>query len=171
MTFGSDQCVLRGASVQINCEYDYPFGHIVTTVGWAKSQQRFGNLQLVPLPDPSKHYQYVGNFRGDCRLQINDVQYADAGNYFFSFRTTFGEWTSETSAQLSVKGNCWKKKQKTVNKCLNHSSNFTLLPVIQSWRLLSGRAPWRRATSSVWPACRAVPPRWTSSGSGMERLW
>lgn len=132
VTYDRDQCVLRGASAVINCQYDYPFGHMVTRVGWSKRQQISGNWELFPLPifqNPSERYRYVGNNRGDCRLQINDVQHADAGNYFFSFQTTFSQWTSATSAQLSVKGN---SRNKPVSKCLNHSSNFTLFPVIQS---------------------------------------
>lgn len=92
----------------IQCQFDYPFGHIVIQVGWSKGQQISGNWVLVPLTisqNPSSRYQYVGNQWRDCRLKINDVQSADAGNYFFSFRTTLAGFTSETSAQLSVKGN------------------------------------------------------------------
>lgn len=92
----------------IQCQFDYPFGHIVTEVSWSKGQQISGNWVLVPLTlswNPLARYQYMGNQRGDCRLKINDVQSADAGNYFFSFRTTLADFTSETSAQLSVKGN------------------------------------------------------------------
>lgn len=106
--FGRDQCAVIGASAVIQCQFDYPFGHIVRKVVWWKGQQTSGNWVLVPLTistDPSARYQYVGNFWGDCRLQINDVRPADAGNYFFSFRTTLAQFTSETSTQLTVKGN------------------------------------------------------------------
>lgn len=92
----------------IQCQFDYPFPHILTEVGWSKAQQISGKWVLVPLTisqNPSARYQYVSNRWDDCRLQINDVQPADAGNYFFSFRTTLAAFTSETSAKLSVKGN------------------------------------------------------------------
>lgn len=126
VTFGGDQCVLRGASALINCRYDYPFMHIVTAVGWSKGQQISGNWELRSVPifqSPPGRHRYVGNKGGDCRLQITDVQHADAGDYFFSFRTTLAQWTSETSTHLSVKGKCGNK---SASKCLNHSSNFTL---------------------------------------------
>lgn len=97
---GADQCVLRGASALIGCQFDYPLLHVVTAVGWFR-RPVFGGLFPLPL---SENYRYVGNYRGDCRLKINNVQPADAGNYFFSFRTTLGEWISQTSAQLTVKG-------------------------------------------------------------------
>lgn len=108
MTFGGDQCAVRGASAVIQCQFDYPFPHILREVGWSKAQQISGKWVLVPLTisqNPSARYQYVSNRWDDCRLQINDVQPADAGNYFFSFRTTLAAFTSETSAKLSVKGN------------------------------------------------------------------
>lgn len=131
VALGRDQCVLRGESVVIDCKYDYPFAHIVMGVSWSKSQQRSGNWELVQLPlsQNSGRFRYLSKFGGDCRLQINDVQPADAGSYFFSFRTTLAKWTtSRTPAQLSVEGNY---KNKPGSKRLNHSSNFTLLPVIQ----------------------------------------
>lgn len=107
VTLDRDRCVLRGASTLINCMYDYPFLHIVQRVGWSKSQQIFGLWRLIPLDifqSPPGRYQYVGNKWDDCRLQISDVQLADAGSYYFSFQTTLGQLTSETPTQLSVKG-------------------------------------------------------------------
>ncbi|CAG12875.1 unnamed protein product [Tetraodon nigroviridis] len=106
VTFGRDQCVLRGESVVIDCKYDYPLAHIVTGVSWAKSQQRSGNGELVPLltSQNSGRFRYVGNYRGNCNLQISDVQLADEGSYVFGFRTTLA-WltTSTTPAQLFVR--------------------------------------------------------------------
>lgn len=131
VTFRRDQCVLRRASAVIACQYDIN-GYTATHVGWSKYQQIADVWRLVLLPisqDSQEHYRYVGNYVGDCRLQINDVQYADAGAYFFSFRTAVSEWTSETFAQLFVKGN---NRNKPASKCLTRASNFTLFPVIQS---------------------------------------
>ncbi|XP_056901064.1 B-cell receptor CD22-like [Takifugu flavidus] len=51
----------------------------------------------------SQRYRYLGDFISDCRLQINDVQHADAGYYFFSFYTTFEDQKSKTSTKLYVK--------------------------------------------------------------------
>lgn len=103
-----NQCAFKGTSVVIKCKYDYPFGHVVTSVGWAKGQQVLGRWSLVPLsnsPSPPDHIRYVGNYRGDCSLEIKDLEHSDEGYYSFSFATTFGRWTSRTTAHLSVKGN------------------------------------------------------------------
>ncbi|CAN9514068.1 unnamed protein product [Ophioblennius macclurei] len=102
----ANQCVLKGASVVMKCEYDYPFGHIVTSGSWSKRLKKSGRWTLLPLSSLysiSDRYKYVGNRRGNCDLQISDVQLTDEGSYFFSFVTTFSAWTSQTSAFLSVK--------------------------------------------------------------------
>lgn len=170
VTLDKDLCVLRGASAEINCWYSKPFSRAVTAVGWWKQYQEVGYWRPGSLPnfrDYSQHYRYLGDFISDCRLQIHDVQHADAGNYVFRFYIRSEKQTSKTSTELYVKGN---NRNKPASKCLNHPSNFTLFPVIQSWRLLCSRAPWRKATSSGWPVCRAVPRQWTLSGSRMENL-
>lgn len=128
VTLDGDLCLLRGASVVINCWYSVPFAHRVTGVGWFKET---GYWSYVPLPifgDRPQHYRYLGNYIDDCRLQINDVQHEDAGNYFFSFRANFKQQKSKTF-KLSVEGN---NRNKPASKCLNHPSNVTHFPVIQS---------------------------------------
>lgn len=127
VTLDTELCVLRGASAVINCRYYNR--HTVTEVGWWKRQQIDYYYRRLPIfADPSQHYRYLGNYTSDCRLQINDVQHADAGIYVFGFRTRFEQQTSEAS-KLSVKGN---NRNKPASKCLKHPSNFTLFPVIQS---------------------------------------
>lgn len=123
-----DLCALTGASAVIYCRY-YNFEDPVTGVRWWKYQQKNGYWRFVSSGDPSQRYRYLSNYNSDCRLQINDVQHADAGIYGVSLRTNFEELTSKTSTKLSVKGN---NRNKPASKCLNHPSNFTLLPVIQS---------------------------------------
>eukprot|EP00066_Takifugu_rubripes_P026891 XP_011616157.1 PREDICTED: uncharacterized protein LOC105418408 [Takifugu rubripes] len=103
VTLDSDLCVLRGASAVINCRYSNPFYHSVTAVGWRKQKQEVGYWEPGSLPNfgaSSQRYRYLGNFTSDCRLQINDVQHADAGNYFFSFYT-WSEKKSKTSTKKS----------------------------------------------------------------------
>ncbi|XP_029694112.1 B-cell receptor CD22-like isoform X1 [Takifugu rubripes] len=105
VTLDRDLCVLRGASAVINCRYSKPFYHTVTAVGWRKQKQEVGYWEPGSLPNfraSSQRYRYLGNFTSDCRLQINDVQHADAGNYFFSFYT-WSEKKSKTSTKLDVK--------------------------------------------------------------------
>ncbi|XP_056900491.1 B-cell receptor CD22-like isoform X3 [Takifugu flavidus] len=105
VTLDSDLCVLRGASAVINCRYSKPFSHAVTEVDWWKHKQVVGYWRRGSLPnfrDSSQRYRYLGDFISDCRLQINDVQHADAGNYFFSFYAR-SEEKSKTSTKLYVK--------------------------------------------------------------------
>lgn len=105
VTFES-HCALKGTSVVIQCEYDYPTGHLVTKVSWSKAQLVSGKWILFPLselPSPPDHFIYEGNRWSDCSLRINNVQLADEGQYFFSFVTTFGGYISRTSSYLSVK--------------------------------------------------------------------
>ncbi|XP_028436391.1 B-cell receptor CD22 [Perca flavescens] len=101
-----DECALKGTSVVIKCEYDYPLGHIVTAAGWSKALYVDGNWKLFPLSQissPPNHFTYVGNRWSDCKLKINDVQHSDEGHYFFNFVTTLNRWRSKRSAHLSVK--------------------------------------------------------------------
>ncbi len=102
-----NQCALKGASVVIKCQYDYPAGHIVTSVQWSKAlyeRDRRGLFPLSELSSARDHFTYVGNYWSDCGLKISNVQHTDEGQYFFSFWTTFSRWTSSTHAYLSVKG-------------------------------------------------------------------
>ncbi|TWW53197.1 hypothetical protein D4764_0157080 [Takifugu flavidus] len=104
VTLDRDLCVLKGASAVINCWYSNPFSHAVTEVGWWTQYQEVGYWRPGSLPiigDPSQRYRYLGNYISDCRLQINDVQHADAGDYFFSFYTRSEAQTKLTAAVQS----------------------------------------------------------------------
>ncbi|XP_040899818.1 B-cell receptor CD22-like isoform X2 [Toxotes jaculatrix] len=101
-----NQCALKGASVVIKCSYSYPFAHIVTSVSWGRILYVSGQRKLFllsSLSSPQNHYKYVGNYYGNCDLQINNVQNNDEGEYYFRFVTTFNKWTSKTFVHLSVK--------------------------------------------------------------------
>ncbi|XP_042345039.1 B-cell receptor CD22-like isoform X2 [Plectropomus leopardus] len=101
-----DHCALKGTSVIIKCEYDYPLGHIVTSVSWSKAlfvSGKWRQYYLSGLSSPPDHFKYVGNYWSDCSLKISDVQDTDEGAYFFNFVTTLDRWRSKTSAHLSVK--------------------------------------------------------------------
>ncbi|XP_037641219.1 B-cell receptor CD22-like [Sebastes umbrosus] len=101
-----DQCALRGTSVVIKCQYDYPLGHIVTSAGWSKALYVSGEWEkflLSQLPSPPHHFKYVGNYWSDCNLLVNDVQHTDEGEYFFHFVTTLNRWRSQIPAHLSVR--------------------------------------------------------------------
>ncbi|XP_014873556.1 B-cell receptor CD22-like [Poecilia latipinna] len=101
-----NQCALRGTSVDLKCKYGYTLGNFVTWVGWFKAQQVSNKLTQVPLsqlPSPPNHFKYIGDYRGNCNLRINNVQPSDQGAYYFNFAATLGSWTSDTYAFLSVR--------------------------------------------------------------------
>lgn len=103
-----NQCALKGTSVLINCKYDYPLGHFITSVSWFKKLYASGKWRLFPLdklPLSPDHFKYLGNYRGDCSLKVNDVQYADEGAYYFRFTTKLNRWMSIKPTYLSVGGN------------------------------------------------------------------
>lgn len=101
------QCALKGASVVLKCEYDYPGDSVVTSVGWYKVRYVSGTGRLYPVTNPPSspnHFRYAGNRWSDCSLEINDVQHTDEGQYYFGFKTMFSRWMSTTYSHLSVKG-------------------------------------------------------------------
>ncbi|XP_061757885.1 B-cell receptor CD22-like isoform X2 [Nerophis ophidion] len=97
-----DQCALEGTSVLIGCEFDYPRGHLVTSVAWFRGQRLSDRWVLYSLSTQVR-FNYVGNSRGNCSLAINNLNRADEGHYFFRFKTVFNSWTSMRPLHLSVK--------------------------------------------------------------------
>ncbi|XP_043973725.1 carcinoembryonic antigen-related cell adhesion molecule 6-like isoform X2 [Gambusia affinis] len=101
-----NQCALRGASVDLKCKYDYTLGNVITRVSWSKAQQvsnRWIQVPLSQLPSSPNHFAYIGDYHGNCDLRINNVQASDQGAYYFNFAATFGKWTSDTYAFLTVR--------------------------------------------------------------------
>ncbi|XP_038145961.1 uncharacterized protein LOC119786569 [Cyprinodon tularosa] len=101
-----NQCALKGTSVNLKCNYDYPALNIITWVGWYKHHPISNVWHWVLLSDlhsPPNHFKYIGKSRGDCSLRINNVQYSDQGKYRFRFSSTLGSWTSKGHASLEVK--------------------------------------------------------------------
>ncbi|XP_032415525.1 B-cell receptor CD22-like [Xiphophorus hellerii] len=101
-----NQCALRGTSVDLKCKYGYTSGNLVTRVSWSKAQQVSNGWVQVPLsllPSLPNHFTYIGDYHGNCDLRINNVQPSDQGAYYFKFAGTFGKWTSDTYASLTVR--------------------------------------------------------------------
>uniref|UniRef100_A0A3Q3EQ57 Ig-like domain-containing protein n=1 Tax=Labrus bergylta TaxID=56723 RepID=A0A3Q3EQ57_9LABR len=99
----TDQCALKGTSVLIKCEYDYPSGLVVTGVAWYQRQRISGLVHLSKIRSAPDHFRYVGNKWSNCSLRINDVQSSDAREYYFQFKTTLNnKWLSQRPALLTV---------------------------------------------------------------------
>lgn len=121
-----NQCALRGTSVVLKCSYDYPNYQTVREVGWFKESWIHGIWSLDPLPS-SEHFVYIGNHWHDCTLKINDIRYADQGNYYFRFETNYNKWRSTFPAYISVKGNIIIIITVSVNIMLDYSFIFLSL--------------------------------------------
>lgn len=110
-----NQCALRGTSVVLKCSYDYPSRQTVREVGWFKESWNHGIWSLGPLPS-SEHFVYIGNHWHDCTLKINDIRYADQGNYYFRFETNYNKWRSTFPAYISVKALSASVEPRTVTE-------------------------------------------------------
>uniref|UniRef100_A0A3Q3EQ35 Ig-like domain-containing protein n=1 Tax=Labrus bergylta TaxID=56723 RepID=A0A3Q3EQ35_9LABR len=99
----TDQCALKGTSVLIKCEYDYPSGLVVTGVAWYQRQRISGLVHLSKIRSAPDHFRYVGNKWSNCSLRINDVQSSDAREYYFQFKTTLNnKWLSQRPGSVCV---------------------------------------------------------------------
>uniref|UniRef100_A0A3Q2YYS8 B-cell receptor CD22 n=1 Tax=Hippocampus comes TaxID=109280 RepID=A0A3Q2YYS8_HIPCM len=98
-----DQCALEGTTVVVSCQYDYPFPHFVTSVRWVPGQWQFGRWVWDISTSVPPHFEYVGNYRGDCSLKINNIKHTDEGHYLFRFVTSLSRWMSKNALHLSVK--------------------------------------------------------------------
>ncbi|XP_034031206.1 B-cell receptor CD22-like [Thalassophryne amazonica] len=102
----NNPCAVKGSTTIITCSYDYPIINFVTSVAWYKAVSASGKWTLVSVYDLTSdpnHFEYVGNFRHDCSLKINNAQSRDSGLYTFSFTTTLNRWRSKTYAYLNIK--------------------------------------------------------------------
>uniref|UniRef100_A0A665TN92 Ig-like domain-containing protein n=1 Tax=Echeneis naucrates TaxID=173247 RepID=A0A665TN92_ECHNA len=97
-----NQCALRGASILLECSYDYPSLQFVTSVKWSKVQHISNSLWLVSLDSLSSppQFKYVGNFYDNCALEIYNLRPIDEGTYYFSFVTSLNRWRSKTPLYL-----------------------------------------------------------------------
>ncbi|XP_077434230.1 B-cell receptor CD22-like isoform X2 [Vanacampus margaritifer] len=76
---------------------------ILISVRWYRGLRLSrGWIRLTSTSIPP-HFEYVGNYRGDCGLKIKNVKHADEGYYLFRFVTSLSSWTSKNALQLSVK--------------------------------------------------------------------
>ncbi|XP_071761091.1 sialic acid-binding Ig-like lectin 16 isoform X2 [Centroberyx gerrardi] len=97
----SNQCAFRGQSVLIQCSYDYPRGHRVTSVTWFRGKYVSGQWFTTALSYQGR-FEYLGDKWSNCNLRINNLQDTDEGAYFFQFETTSDRWQSKTYLYLSV---------------------------------------------------------------------
>ncbi|XP_040923770.1 B-cell receptor CD22-like [Betta splendens] len=95
-----DQCALTGTSIVLKCEYDYPYGHEVTSENWYIARPVYGQYRLYSI---SSEFKYIGDKNGDCSLEIHNVKRSYEGRYYFRFETKTNRWTSKRYAYLSVK--------------------------------------------------------------------
>lgn len=125
-------CALRGTSVVIKCQYDYPFPNIVTSVTWSKYDWGMKSWISLDRLSAPPDYLYVGNYRGDCSLRINRIRHDDSGYYSFSFVTTLNRWRSKQFAHVSVKGD---------KMTLTHKNMQYINPHIYIYECIHSNAP------------------------------
>ncbi|RVE62446.1 hypothetical protein OJAV_G00157440 [Oryzias javanicus] len=101
------QCALKGTSVILRCKYNNLPGLTVRSIKWYKVQKVADKLMFFlvsGLPSPANHFEYMfNNNKNDCSLRINDVQFADEGEYVVSFVVNLQEVKSHKHKYLSVK--------------------------------------------------------------------
>uniref|UniRef100_A0A3Q2UJ31 B-cell receptor CD22-like n=1 Tax=Fundulus heteroclitus TaxID=8078 RepID=A0A3Q2UJ31_FUNHE len=168
-----NQCALIGTTVDLKCEYDYSLGSIVTWAGWSKGQRVSNKLSLVPLsaiPSPPNHFTYLGNYRGNCNLRINNVQPSDQGEFYFSFSTTLGSWREVSSyAALYV------KELTSVVQPSTAREGDTVRLICRSGCPDPTEVAWfkdgQRVWSTVFQARREDAGRYLCVTLGKERVW
>uniref|UniRef100_A0A3B4EQ31 Ig-like domain-containing protein n=1 Tax=Pundamilia nyererei TaxID=303518 RepID=A0A3B4EQ31_9CICH len=100
-------CVVKGSSVVILCSFSYPDNHIVQEVMWGHKNIFAGPfIYHSGSNNSSSRFQYVGNKRNNCSLQIHQVEHSDEGKYAFRFITnsTNGQWTGKSGSTLKIVG-------------------------------------------------------------------
>uniref|UniRef100_A0A3B4EQ28 B-cell receptor CD22 n=1 Tax=Pundamilia nyererei TaxID=303518 RepID=A0A3B4EQ28_9CICH len=98
-------CVVKGSSVVILCSFSYPDNHIVQEVMWGHKNIFAGPfIYHSGSNNSSSRFQYVGNKRNNCSLQIHQVEHSDEGKYAFRFITnsTNGQWTGKSGSTLKI---------------------------------------------------------------------
>lgn len=105
-------CALKGSSVVIPCSFHYPPDVTVQSVKWGHEK---ANIYTGPFTydsestSTSSRFQYVGDKRHNCSLQIQHVEESDSGKH--AFRFTAGPahglaqgWTGVVGSLLEVAG-------------------------------------------------------------------
>ncbi|KAL3987050.1 COP9 signalosome complex subunit 5 [Sarotherodon galilaeus] len=99
-------CVVKGSSVVILCSFSYPDKHVVQEVMWGHNKNIFAGpfIYHSGSNNSSSRFQYVGNKRNNCSLQIHQVEHSDEGKYAFRFTTnsTEGQWTGKSGSTLKI---------------------------------------------------------------------
>uniref|UniRef100_A0A3Q4I8W5 Ig-like domain-containing protein n=1 Tax=Neolamprologus brichardi TaxID=32507 RepID=A0A3Q4I8W5_NEOBR len=99
-------CVVKGSSVVTLCPFSYPDKHIVQEVMWGHNKNIFAGpfIYHSGSNNSSLRFQYVGDKRNNCSLQIHQVEHSDEGKYAFRFITnsTNGQWTGKSGSTLKI---------------------------------------------------------------------
>ena len=112
----SNICALRGSTVEIRCNYKYPYRTTVEKKLWFTTKHN----EPVDLRDDTdytgrveyscfRHSCTWSSCTGTCKLIIKDLRQSDSDVYKFSFTTNQpdGEYTGDPGVTLSVTGKIW----------------------------------------------------------------
>ncbi|RVE69575.1 hypothetical protein OJAV_G00079060 [Oryzias javanicus] len=99
-------CALKGSSVMLPCDYDYPDSVVVKSVKWGHKDNFFEgpfiyNSELNQTPS---RFTYSGDKNHSCSLRIDQVEDGDAGKFAFRFTTDShdGKFTGLEGTMLKI---------------------------------------------------------------------
>ncbi|XP_072570762.1 sialoadhesin-like isoform X2 [Paramormyrops kingsleyae] len=163
-------CALRGSTVLIQCEYEYPEPHKVDSRMWSRNDvDCTGNPYVCHSNNANISAEYTGRaeFLGNnvrnCTLQIKNIRETDAGEYRFRFITNGCEKCGGPGVTLQVDELKVVMTSSRVNEAIREgdsvnltcgTNNCSLSQSEFTWLKDNQQLPETQSTLHFSPACK-----------------